>query len=736
MTNPSPCILHVVLAIHVYKYFDYLPPDGYLLETISTCQRVLVPFKNSTRIGLIYRISKKSSLPHAKLKKTIAIIDPKPIFSHKHLKILAWISAYYHQPIGEVVFGSLPPSLRKYDAISKHFFYAWSLSKNHGYYAKQIDKTTDKKIISILKEQSAPLSYTEIARKISSRNLSKALDEMQCKEWITKHHIATTTINQVAHYKTPILSERQKIAFQSVNLKNFGVYLLHGVTGSGKTAVYQELISQTLQSKKQILLLIPEITLIPQMVNRIQEHFQLPISLLHSGSTPKKRLLDWIDATTGKNAIIIGTRSAALVPLFDVGMIIVDEEHDSSYHQQEGFRYSARDVAIMRSCQNACPTVLGSATPALESWHNTQIKKSTLISLPNRYGASIFPNIKIIDIKQTSMQGPLSDPLINAIQATLEKQQQILLFLNRRGYAPILICHDCGEYFLCAHCNTAITLHKRKKRMHCHHCNHRHSIPTQCVQCQSKNLREIGYGTERIVEVLQDLFSSVRVARLDRDAVSNQKNLLNTLTQFRNQEIDILVGTQMTAKGHDFPNLTLVGVIDADQGMYLQDFRATERMGQMLFQVCGRAGRGGAPGNVLIQTHHPNHPTWSALTKHDYPQLVESLLQERKEAHLPPFINIAVISARSKDEQSCLIFLKKLSKEIIGDMDQNELTLLGPIAAPIEKRAGYFRMQLILQSEKRKRLHAVLSKITEQEAIFMKTKTVRWNIEVDPVDLL
>ncbi len=526
------------------------------------------------------------------------------------------------------------------------------------------------------------------------------------------------------------LNRNQQQALESILANtHFAVSLLAGVTGSGKTEVYLQAIASVLQQHKTALVLVPEINLTPQTVKRFEKRFNVPVVALHSGLTDVKRLKAWSQIYDGHASIVIGTRSAIFAPLEKLGMIIVDEEHDVSFKSQKQLRYSARDLAIVRARLENIPVVLGSATPSLETYHNALRGRYQLLSLPNRAGDAQLPEIKLVNLCQQKMRAGMSTVLIKAIKQQLHQNKQVLLFLNRRGYSPSLICHDCGYMIECRRCDAKMTLHKNPERLICHHCDTTIKPPRICPQCQQTDLMGVGQGTEQVEQMLCQLFPEHQVLRIDRDTTTTQKKLSEKLDKINSGEAHILVGTQMLAKGHHFPHLGLSAILDVDSGFFSLDFRAIERLAQLIVQVSGRAGRGNLAGQVILQTYQPQHPHLQLLLKHGYFALMKTLLKERRSGLLPPFSFQAVIWAQAGKQQLPIDFLQSL-KQLC---EKEKLKVFGPIPAVLERRAGQFRHLLILQSSSRTLLKDCLQVLRDYLDINKPARLVRWAIDVDPL---
>lgn len=539
-----------------------------------------------------------------------------------------------------------------------------------------------------------------------------------------------------AESEAPILNAAQHKAVTAVveSLHNFNVFLLDGVTGSGKTEVYLKITEQVLQEGRQALVLVPEIGLTPQILHRFQARFSVPIVNFHSKLNHTERLYAWLAAKSGHARIIIGTRSAIFTPCQDLGVIIVDEEHDMSFKQQSHFRYSARDLAVIRAQHHHIPIVLGSATPALETLYNAKQSRYHLLHLPERAGSAVHPKYGVIDIRNARLKHGLSTELTEAIRQTIEDKNQVLLFLNRRGYAPTLMCHACGWIAKCKRCDAHMTLHRSPAHLRCHHCDTQRVIDTVCPLCGYEKLRDLGVGTERLEKALIKLFPEVPVVRIDRDTTRRKHALTDIFQAVHQGAPQILVGTQMIAKGHHFPDVTLVGIINIDNGFFSSDFRTTERMAQLMLQVAGRSGRAEKPGEVLIQTHHPDHPLLLHLIQKGYGDFAQLALLERAKAQLPPYIYFALFRAKAFKEEHVLTFLNAV-KEIALQISEKNIHVLGPVPSPMLRRQAKYHMQLLLQSKNRRALHAVLQKVIPKIDALKISNRVQWSLDIDPVEM-
>lgn len=541
--------------------------------------------------------------------------------------------------------------------------------------------------------------------------------------FITEKTIEPLTLNQKQQEAVDKILETQN---------QFNVFLLEGVTGSGKTEVYSQVIAEFIKKDQQALLLVPEIGLTPQTIQQFRDRFAVPIVTFHSAMTEKERLESWLAAKSGEAKIIIGTRSGIFAPLPNLGLIVIDEEHDLSFKQQEGFRYHARDLSIMRAYFENIPIVLGSATPSLETLYNAKQGRYHWLKLPERVGKASLPEFQILDIRNLSLEQGLSQPLLNEMEHHLRQGNQVMLFLNRRGYAPVLMCHSCGWIAMCPRCDARLTYHYGIASLHCHHCDTQKKMLRQCESCHSKEFVPIGQGTERLETTLKDYFSKYSLVRIDRDTTRKKGSMENLLDQITQGEHQILIGTQMLAKGHHFPNVTLVAIVDADAGFFSSDFRSLERMGQLLLQVSGRAGREEKAGKVIIQTYHPDHPLLHQLINNPYAFFAETLLEERIQAKLPPSVFFALFRAEAHQVNQATDFLHAVKKMF---MENKKIQLLGPIPAPMARKSGRFRMQLLLQAEQRVLLQNMLKSTVPNIEKLRQRQQVRWSLDIDPLEM-
>ncbi|MBI0113230.1 MULTISPECIES: primosomal protein N' [Gilliamella] len=719
-------IAHVALPVPLYQLFDYT-----LTTQAEIGMRVKVPFGKREMIGIIVKIDQQTTFDIENLKPITEIIDTKNPFPQPIWQLLNWATNYYHFPIGEVIFHAMPIPLRQGRPAIKDGIKHWQLTPK----GQQIDlnllSRTPKQKLLVSSLRNNCLNESEF-----KSNIYQELQKKQLIELVYRQPDKICWHTNYSTNKTPIqLNHEQLNAITTINKQNkqFGVFLLDGITGSGKTEVYLNIISDVLAQEKQALVLVPEIGLTPQTIKRFKQRFNAPIDILHSGLTDKERLEVWLRSKAGDNAIVVGTRSALFTPFQDLGIIIIDEEHDSSYKQQEGWRYNARDLAIIRAKIENIPIILGSATPSLETINNAQSHKYQKLKLTQRAGNAKLAKQSILDIRGMALTSGLSQPLIDRIKEHLDNNNQVMLFLNRRGFAPLIICHDCGWIAECPRCDQPYTFHKKQNRLICHYCDTPRNIPQQCPKCGSTQLLPIGFGTEQLEKQLNILFPNIKITRIDRDTITKKEALNAYLHDIQKGGAHILVGTQILAKGHHFPDVTLVGIVDVDGALFSSDFRATERFAQIYTQVSGRAGRETKAGEVILQTYHPEHPLLNILLTQGYQAFAKQTLQERKQTLLPPFSYQVLIRAADRNNLQAPKFLQRIHDWLKANYNQ-DLWQLGPIPASQPKKAGYYRWQLLLQHSNRQVLQQILDNLLIVIKQWKDTSKVRWSIDVDPID--
>ena len=664
----------MALPVPLCQHYDYAIGEQFNQVEFLPGMRVSVPFgRRQEQVGIALGVSDRSGVPPHRLKTISAVIDDQPLFSLPHFRLLCWAADYYHYPLGETLFSTLPKLLRQ------------------------------GKGAPALAQQARVASATAAQDGMASRGFDLNPQQTQAIAAITAHTDAHST------------------------------HVLQGITGSGKTEVYIEAVRRVTEQGRQALILAPEIGLTTQFIERLKQRLPVAILVQHSALSDTERLRNWLAARDGEAAVLIGTRSAVWMPLKAPGLYVVDEEHDPSYKQDSGFRYSARDIAVVRGKFDEVPVTLGSATPSLETINNVKGRKYLPQTLPARAAGAKPPEVRVINLRKQPVSGALSKTLLNEITRTLESNNQALLFLKRRGYAPVILCHDCGWYAECTRCSAKMTFHKDKNCLICHHCDARKALPALCPDCEQPQLVEVGHGTQRLDQTLAGHFPGAKILRIDRDSTRRKGSMEKMLRAITAGDADILIGTQMLAKGHHFPRLTLVGIVDADAGLLSADFRASERMAQLIVQVSGRAGREQQPGVVYIQTHFPEHPLLQTLVNRNYREFADLLLRERRQAQLPPYTHLALLGAEATKQEVAEKFLR-LARNSLKQRDN--LAVFGPLAAPIEKRRGRYRCQLLVQSGNRNTLHQALTPWRQTLESMQEAKRVRWHLDIDPQDLL
>jgi primosomal protein N' (replication factor Y) len=725
-------ILRIAVPSPLYRSFDYLPPAGTSPGTLQPGVRVRVPFGRRTLVGVLLEICTEPAVERQKLRRVQQVLDSSALLNDDVLAMVQWASAYYHHPIGDALATSLPVLLRRGQPPEVTATVAWRLTPE----GQAIDPATHRRAPRQATVMAALLASPDGLDRAALDAPASVLRTLSERGWIESFSRAETPAGTTAaaasdHHLNP--AQQQAVDSILGQLNSFAPFLLEGVTGSGKTEVYLRLIEQILERQQQALVLVPEIGLTPQLVARFSKRFPVPLALLHSGLGDRERLAAWQQARSGMAPIVIGTRSAIFTPLARPGLIIVDEEHDASLKQQDGFRYSARDLAVWRARRLDIPVILGSATPSLESLLNVREQRYQLLDLPERTGSARLPDFEILDIRQQPLEHGLSPPLIRRIRQHLDADGQVLLFLNRRGFAPVLMCYDCDWVAECRRCDARMTWHQRDGQLHCHHCGSQRPLDTACPQCGGTDLHPMGQGTERVEQALSEQFPAVERLRIDRDTTRRKGELDKLLARARSGQARLLLGTQMLAKGHHFPAVTLVGILDADHGLFSTDFRGSERMAQQIVQVAGRAGRHDRPGEVIIQTRHPDHPLLQLLIRQGYPAFARAALAEREAAQLPPVTSIALLRAEAADAQLPMQFLET-ARDDIAATGTASVTVWGPVPATMERRAGRFRAQLLLQSARRGDLQQLLSNLVLQLEADRRARLVRWSVDVDPAD--
>jgi primosomal protein N' (replication factor Y) (superfamily II helicase) len=735
-------ILRVAVAVPLRAFFDYLPVQDDQASIYQPGVRLRVPFGRSERTAVLIEVVDHSEISPTLLKPALEVLDDKPLLNQSDLEFLKWVAAYYHHPTGEVIFSSLPVRLRQGKAPAVARLDCWSLTEAGRVLEPESLARAPRQqaLLQLFKTRQTPLTAADIAEQINPfRPALKGLIE---KGLLIESSESSGQSGSTAQAKSIALNDAQKKVVDSVlAAKGFKATLLYGITGSGKTATYQAIASVLLKQNSQILVLVPEIGLTPQLLQRFYTQLatfadsgrNAKLVTFHSGMTEAERSLAWQQAACGEADIVVGTRSAVFMPMPNLGLIVVDEEHDQSFKQQEGFRYSARDLAVVRAKRSDCPVILGSATPSFESFHNARKGHYQLLQLTERAANAKPPKIELIDIRSVNLDSGFSPVTRRLIKEELGLNHQVMVFINRRGFAPVVTCHDCGWVAQCLRCDARMTAHMSIRKLHCHHCGAHQHWPEKCPECESIKLSTVGEGTEQVESALQTFFPDNPCVRIDRDSTRKKGSMDDKLNLIREGHGQILVGTQMLAKGHDFPNVTLVVMLDVDHGFYGTDFRAAERMSQLILQVAGRAGRAEKPGRVLIQTRHPDHPLLHVLIHQGYAAYAEQALAERQLAQLPPFGYQVLIRAEANKPslpENFLLESKKLSEKI----NKANIEFWGPVAATMQRKKGQHRFQLLLQSAHRGQLHDFLEKWLPMLAEMPSSRRVRWSVDVDPQD--
>ena len=729
-----PVILRIAIpACPLRREFDYLPPHGVDPRAAAALEpgcRLRVPFGKRKVTAFLVEVSDHSQMPSHTLRHADAILDRSSLLSPAIAALCRWAAGYYRTPPGDVWAAAFSRRLRD---GRQPTLGAWRLTdRGAGLPADALARAPRQR------EALAALAATAAPRESALRaaGIGPAALRALARKGLAERCPAAAGAARLRH-RGPALGSEQQAATAALReaLGSFSCHLLEGVTGSGKTEVYLQTMAACLERGEQTLLLVPEIGLTPQTLARFQERIDAPIALLHSGRSDGERSDAWDDAARGRAAVVIGTRSAVFTPLARCGAIIVDEEHDPSYRQQDGFRYSARDVAVKRAQLEHCPALLGSATPSLESWHNAREGRYRHHRLTRRAAGARLPTLRAVDLRRQPLRAGLSPALLAATHETLAAGRQVLLFLNRRGYATTLQCHACGWLAVCEHCDARLTVHRHRRRLLCHHCGAAYALPGVCTDCGAAELLTGGLGTEQTEDYLASALPDWPLHRVDSDAIGTPAAMQRLLATIREGGPRILVGTQMLTKGHHFPEVTLVGVIDSDSLLFSGDFRGEERLAQLLTQVAGRAGRAGQPGEVLLQTHYPDHPLLRTLLARPYADVADTLLAERISAGMPPAGQLVMLRADSPRAGEGEAFLGALRRHAEAQLPPRS-RLIGPLPAALPRRAGRYRDQLLCISDDRSAGGRAASALVTAGEALRPPQRLHWFIDVDPLDTL
>ncbi|MFL0810370.1 MAG: primosomal protein N' [Agarilytica sp.] len=743
--NQQASLLTVALPVPLRENFSYLSPEN---TEISVGCRVRVSFGPRELVGLVVGTPTHSELPIEKIKPIIEALDTTPLFPLELLHLCQWGANYYYHAFGEVLSAAMPKHFREGKAPAKATSYRHT-SEGLGLNENALKRAPKQQAIHQFLLEHTSLSKAELEREDLSKSalnslIDKQLIEPFLEDDTSKDKRASAETAEQLLKEVPLtLNTEQNKALEAILYHRYTTYLIEGVTGSGKTEVYMQAIARVLQAGAQALVMIPEIGLSAQTINRLRARFNVPIAELHSDVAEGQRAKNWIDAREGKAKIVVGTRLASLCPFKNLGIIIIDEEHDRSYKQQDGIKYSARDLSIYRAHTLNIPIVLGSATPSLESYFNAQNNKYQHLELKQRAGSAQLPKTTLVDLKTQHTQAGLSEQALHALANVIAKDEQALVFVNRRGFASALLCHQCGWHAQCRSCDARMTFHQKPYALICHHCERKQYIPKNCPNCGQNELATSGLGTEQIETNLNHLFPETSVVRIDRDSTSAKQSLSKLLAEHKDAGACLYVGTQMLAKGHHLERLTLAIIVDADQGFMSPDFRSVEQMGQLLVQVAGRPGRAEKPGEVMIQSHFPEHPLLQPLREQNYSAFASALMQQRHTSSLPPFSHSTLFRAENKRAENCIAFLSLVKKNVlnlqqISRKNKNTQTfhpiqIIGPLPSFQEKVNDRYRFCLQLYSPNRAVMKSILDQLIPLIEKDSLAKRIRWSVDVDNV---
>jgi primosomal protein N' (replication factor Y) len=726
-----PSILQIAVPVPLAQGFDYLPPAGLDAAAVAIGARVAVPFAGKTRVGVVVGHAAHSAVEARKLKRALRVLDEAALISAELSATLTWAARYYQHPLGEVFETALPVGLRRPEPLAPAQGERALVRIDSAAIDGNLPRAGSRAAALFDLLAAGPRHYAELDAQLPGWR--SAATNLRKRGLVATTQLVLRSAPRAAIVGPPLGDEQAAaVAAVAEQFGRFAPTLLEGITGSGKTEVYLALIERVVARGEQALVLVPEIGLTPQTVRRFRERLAARIEVMHSGLGDGERTRGWLAAARGEADVVIGTRSAVFAPLPRAGLIVVDEEHDSSYKQHEGWRYSARDLALVRGRALNVPVVLGTATPSLETLANVEAGRYRRLHLSARPGAARLPKFRLVDLRGRPLRHGLADETIAALRACLQRGEQALVFRNRRGYAPVLTCRQCGWHAACARCDKSLTWHRGAARLRCHHCGAEQRVPSTCPQCGNAHLAPQGLGTERLEEALAEIFPDVPLVRIDRETTRRKNALDDLLDSLAPDRAALIVGTQMLAKGHDLPNLTLVVIVGVDEGLFSVDFRAEERLAQLVVQVAGRAGRALKPGQVWLQTHHPDHPLLRALLGHGYAAAAQAMLRERREAELPPYAHLALLRAEAQQQTHVDEFLHAA---VVLAAKPDGVGLLGPMPAPMPRRAGLQRGQLLLSADERARLHAFLPDWVAGVRALREARRVRWSLDVDPVDL-
>jgi primosomal protein N' (replication factor Y) len=728
MNSKETSIVKVAIDVPIDDFFDYECE-----ENVSLGQAVLVPFGSRKVIGVVVEVDSSTELEAHQIKK-IMRVNHDILFNEELFKLFKFVSSYYHYPIGQTIHIAIPSNLKKTEKVLNKKSYIYEATDLLNESVIEQIHARKKNLIQIAKIIFKEKQTDEALKSISINWKKYVKDLIDLNFVIEREFHKTEIIKQTKALK--LNQEQSEIYEKILGAQGFEAFLIYGITGSGKTEVYMHLIEQYVKNNGQVLILVPEINLTPQLEDRFTSRFSsYSVISLHSQLTQKKRLENWEQAKNGEAQIIIGTRLSVFTPFKNLRAIIMDEEQDLSFKQHDKLRYHARDVAMMRAKLLNIPFIAGSATPSIEIWHRSvNENKLLLYKLSTRaVKDATLPKINIIKDETNIENEGISEYLKSAIKHHLDLRQQILIFINRRGYAPVLFCSSCGWYASCSRCSSKLVVHRSKQHLRCHHCDYQREIDTSCKVCGNVDLMSLGSGTQKVEERINKLFPNAQVRRVDRDTIKTKAALDKLYEDMNHKKIDILVGTQMLSKGHDFPNLSLVIVLDSDNALYSSDFRASERLFSQLVQVAGRAGRGSIPGEVVIQTNFPEHPLYQSVKNQDYESFASEEINLRKELNFPPFCFQAVLRAESKYKKNVEAFINQVYS-IASQSGIKEVDVFHPVQPILDRLKGFERYQIYFHSTSRQILNQFLRIVKEKILKEKDLNKVKWNIDVDPVD--
>ena len=721
------------IAIPLYRIFDYAINDS---ELVRVGTRYRLPFGQGSRTGVLLAAHNSANVQPDRIKAAGECLDDSPVLSGHLIALATWMSNYYLQPIGEVLFQCLPRYLRKARREKPVRVKYWQANTIDPVLRERIKKRSPRQhqILFAIEQSVCGLNALQLKNVNSNwHNLVRSLEDKKAIAWDwSKPQASSTPLEDL-----PELNREQADAFSQMEgrFSRFSVHLLDGITGSGKTEVYFRLIQSQLNQQSQVIYLVPEIGLTSQLVERVRRRFGERFAISHSALTERRQYEAWERFRQGEVSIMLGTRSSLFSQSARLGLIIIDEEHDASYKQEDGIRYHARDVAIKRAQMLDIPILLGSATPSLESLNNCEREHYFWYRLSQRPTRYAPPGIQLIDSRNTILEHGCSPYLLQRIEHHLGQNNQVLLYLNRRGFAPVVMCHECGWQAVCRHCDSRLTLHQSLNRLLCHHCGFAQPVPSSCGDCANTGIRHYGIGTEQLEQGMKKRFPDYQVLRIDRDSITSRDDFARRMETLREGGPCLLIGTQMIAKGHDYPAITMSAILDADQALFSASYRASERLVQTAVQVSGRSGRGDQAGEAYLQTDFPDHPLMQALANQDYRKIADTITRERKLLGFPPYARVVMFRADALSLQQATDKLDEIKHCLADSTTRHQVKCIGPIPALMTRRIGRYRAQLCLISPDMRKLRSVLRESMPEIELIKSTQKVKWVVDVDAFDL-